>query len=279
MGIALVAHIVEQQLNVEVTAASLLAWLLAGTLVGAARPLIPAAAPAEQAGSRRQRALALCAGLVIAALVSWWVLRPLRADWSYALGLAAERSGDGPVAEAILVTAVGGWPYEPTYWNELARVRMAIARASLPPTSLQAYVRAVDAADHAVAFNPASAQLLSNWGLIAAEAAARTADPSLGNRALAAAKEATRRAPGYWIFRRSAGATAFNLGDYAVAVAELERATELFDGDAASWSALGDAASQTRDLPTARRAYQRTLDLVPTDAHARDALARLPDGQ
>jgi hypothetical protein len=56
-----------------------------------------------------------------------------------------------------------------------------------------------------LALNPASAQLISNWGLVEAEAAARAGDQMLGIRATQAAADATSLAPRYWLFWRSLG--------------------------------------------------------------------------
>jgi hypothetical protein len=123
----------------------------------------------------------------------------MRADTTYAQALAAERANQLQAAQAGLVTTVALWSVEPTYWNELARVHVAIARAAQGPPAAQTYRDAIQAADRAWALNPASAQLWSNWGQIAGEAAVRTADADLRKRAADAVNEATRRAPGYWL--------------------------------------------------------------------------------
>jgi tetratricopeptide (TPR) repeat protein len=275
IGAALVGHIIEQEFNVEVSAASLLAWTLAGALIGFARHDSPPAGVSVTQHSLQQW-VSVALGVVLAVVASVALLQPPRADAVYAQALAAERSNQRTVAQATLTTAVSIWPHEPTYWNELARSHLAVARASQGASAAQAYEQAVAAANRALDLNPSSAQLWANLGQIAGEGAARSNNADLRRRALEAVDEGTRRAPGYWLTWRAAGVTAFNLADYAAAVRNLTHATTLFDGDAATWSALGDAAHIAGDNATARAAYDRALGLAPGDAHARAALASLP---
>ncbi|HEY3061930.1 MAG TPA: O-antigen ligase family protein [Chloroflexota bacterium] len=266
---ALSAHLVEQQFNVEVTAASLLAWLIAGATVGVTRA--PSTAPATSRGGGPAFAVG-AVGLGLAGALTFAGVQQLDADQAYARAIAAERGGDAAATARELRTSVDRWLNEPTYWHELGRAHLALARSG----STSAYREAIAATEQAVLRDPGNALILSNWAAIAGEAAARLNDQALAARATEAHQRALRMAPGHWLIWRAAGATAFNQRDYQTALAELTRASELFGGNAATWSAIGDTQAALGDLVNARVAYRRALELVPNEARATAGLQRLP---
>lgn len=290
---ALVAHLVEQQFDFEVVGVSLLAWLLAGAILGSAwRPVpgrlspIGGVVPAgngrpgrrRRAGGSGWTSVILTAGVAATVVAAaWFESLPLRADIIYSQGLLAERRGRFAEAGELLLRAASTWPLEFVYWNELAKVRFELARTAQGANIKPAYQQAVAAADEALRRNPAHPLVWSNWGLIAGEAAVRSDDRELGERARQAHAVATGWAPNYWLYWRNAGATEFALGDFGAAQQSFERAVPLWGAnDLSLWGALGEAAAAAGDFPTARRAFEKIASMNPTDERARQALERLP---
>jgi putative inorganic carbon (HCO3(-)) transporter len=134
----LVAHLVEQQFNLEVIAASVPAWIIAGAIVGRAHEqgvgltesrLTAILAPLNRTNAvRRMQPLVVVVAASAFAFVIWWAAAAARADVAYGAALAAEHVMDQPAAVANLTDAVSIWPYEPVYWNDLGRVQFGTAK-------------------------------------------------------------------------------------------------------------------------------------------------------
>lgn len=271
---ALVAHVVEQQFTVECTAASVLAFTLAGGLIGSSDQFASFSGGTVGCG-RSSVALRVGAALLLALFVAWQS-RQLIADADYARGLVDLRAGFTLGTATHLEQSVERWPIEPTYWNELARTYAGLARTkSGGPESRAFYRNAVAAAEHAMMLNPASPLVRSNFGLIAGEAASQTHDESLKATAIQAHRSALSMAPGYWVLWRSAGATAFDFGDYDMARDDFKRASSLFDGDFGVWAGLGQTYEMLDEPIDAMTAYKRALDLRPSEVALQQKLAKL----
>ncbi len=268
---ALAAHLVEQQFNVEVTAASALAWIIAGSILGLSSSTVrtPPTLRLWQTRSGWQSIVASFSVAIVLAIIG---SRQIVADHAYAGAIAAERGGATTTAISDLRSAVDSWGPEPTYWHELGRAYLAYARNG----TVSAYRDAVAAADEAVRLDPGNPLVLSNWAVIAGEAAAQLNDAALAARAREAHALATERARGHWLVWRSAGATAFNQRDYVTARGDFTRSTELFASDAPTWSSLGDTEAALGNIDAARAAYLNAINLVPTDQQALAGLRRLP---
>jgi hypothetical protein len=273
---SLVAHLIEQQFDVEVVAVSILAWTIAGALVGAAWLPARASPPTPRLGPARV-ALAVCFALAVSLPFGWWLTSQLRADGAYLRGLGLERDGHTIQAVVVLTDAVAMWPHEPTYWNELGRAWFALARRQSGSGSIQSYDQAVAASDRATLLAPGFPLFWSNAGLFAGEAATSNGSADLAARARHAHAMATHLAPGFWVYWRDAGATELKLGDFGAAEGDLLRAVTLYGNDRVTWSVLGDAARAAGHSDVARRAYTQALAMNPPDPQPlENALQSLP---
>jgi tetratricopeptide (TPR) repeat protein len=277
---ALAGHFVEQQFNLETASASALAWILAGVVVGHARLTVQVPrtlSPVKLRPSTWTRTAAVVATLLVAALLVGEGVsegRLFAAETSYASALAWERSGNLQGATSALEATTNMWPADAAYWNELAKVRAANARADSTSAS-QPYSSAISAMETALDHDPARGLLWSNLGLVSGEAASRTNNLQVAQNARAAHERATQLAPGYWLYWRSRGATLLQLDEAANAADALKHATQLYDRDEPTWLALAQAAARAGNTGEARSAVEYALKLNGSDTQAQQLLAVL----
>ena len=124
--------------------------------------------------------------------------------------------------------------------------------------------------------NPVYPRVLAYYGDIAGEAAARTGDTGLAEKAIAAHQEATSIAPLTWRYREMAGQTFFVFRRFEDAKEQFARAVDLWAGNWALWAAYGDASNLSGDRATARVAYEQALTLNPGHEGLQRAVAALP---
>lgn len=290
----LVAYLTAQQFGIQTVASSSIAWLLAGGLMGLARATMAAAAfdeaPAattpealteqrEAAAQGPGRWMAAAGGATVAilavAVAIPFELRPLWARLHDDAGVAlhrAQRLEDAVKQEEV---AVGLWPHNFRHWSELAYALRAAARPKPDPDSHAEYRRAVVAAQRALAINPVYPRVKAYFGDVAGEAAVRTGDAVLAERALAAHAEATTEAPLSWRYREMSAQTYFQMRKFDAAKGQLSRAVELWPTNWTLWAALGDAGVLSSDRETGKRAYEQALRLNPTHEGIQRALAAL----
>ena len=176
---------------------------------------------------------------------------------------------------AQLEVAVAIWPHNFRHWAELAYANRAAARPKPDPESYPQYRRAVTAAERALVINPVYPRVKAYFGDIAGEAAVRTGDVVLAERAIAAHAEATGEAPLSWRYREMGAQTYFQMRKVDAAKEQLQRAVELWPTNWALRAALGDAGVLSNDRETARRAYTEAQRLNPTHEGVQRALAAL----
>ena len=183
----------------------------------------------------------------------------------------------GRLEEAVgqLEVAVAVWPHNFRHWAELGYALRAAARVKPDPESHGQYRRAVVAVEGALGVNPVYPRVKAYFGDIAGEAAVRTGDVVLAERAIAAHAEATGEAPLSWRYREMAAQTYFQMRKVDAAKEQLERAVELWPTNWALWAALGDAGVISNDRELARRAYMEAQRLNPTHEGVQRALAAL----
>ena len=195
---------------------------------------------------------------VVALILAWQALDPLRASAAAADGDAALAAGDLNGALASYERATELMPSSPAY---LGRVGKVHAQAGREREALQA-LRAAEAAD------PYDINVVRQ----AATATEAQGDVEEARRLHRRALELDPRGPSTVI---SVAAFELRHGEPRRARALLEELVVVLPRRAEAWTALGDARAATQDPAAARAAYTTALQLAPEDPTAKAGLAKL----
>lgn len=122
--------------------------------------------------------------------------------------------------------------------------------------------------DRALSLRPADARALANRALVFRRQGDLPA-------ALSDLDRAVELEPAFAPARLNRSSLRLQMGDRAGAIEDARRATELLPRDGGAWYALGDLLADGEDLPAARLALRRALDLSPQAEWAGQARARL----
>jgi O-antigen ligase len=203
--------------------------------------------------------IALASGAAVALLVvAWFMLTPMRANAAVRTGDRELAGGDGNAALDAYKRANALLPAEGAYWEKTGFLYETV---KLPQLATEAYETGARHDRFDVALFRHAARL--------------TEADTDAKKATAYWKRAAELDPTNPETVAPAALFLAAHGDPEGALTMLARPLGLFPDNAELWAATGDARMAARDVPGARRAYERSLEIQPENLVAKTGLARL----
>lgn len=277
-GGAWLAYQVQSLVSIDVPPLAVLHWVLAGVIiaVGANPPLrerpLPGAPPLPSTRPGRKRKAppvplvpahpGVVAGLVVGLIAGLWAATlPIRADAAAMDGVGHGRAGNSRGATDSYRRASDLARWEPRYPGMLGG---AYNELHLPDRAYDAYLEAVrrDPRSLTATLNLARVAVIMDRHDVAGRWYARVLEIDPTTPAVLA----------------EVGRYRLTQGQAESATGLLERAVGLRDDQAEWWVTLGQARSAEGDEQGARQAFQRALEINPSQQDAAEALERLALG-
>jgi putative inorganic carbon (HCO3(-)) transporter len=223
------------------------------------RRLAAAAAPRQRALTGVDLGVLAVVG-VLASVAAWQSFVPLRANAAAKDGDSLRAQGDGSAAFAAYDRATELLDGQAFYWMKKGQ----LFQQATPPQQSQALAAFMAAVER----DPYEVNALKEVAVIAEVEGQLDLSRSRFQRAveLDPLNPDTVLAAATFELRHSGAREALAL---------LERTVEQLPGVAALWATLGDARAVLEDAAGARQAYERALELEPTQQVASDGLAKL----